>query len=148
MIFNLKTTRSSSGFTLIELLVVVAIIGIIAAIGFVSYNGYVDASKKKTAENAMMQLSLAQTEYYSENSSYYGDGSATGTATDCTPTSTKSNTVEAALVEGAELFTDELSYNVCIILNKDKNYYIVSEKVGGGCKIKLDGKQTFYRDEC
>ena len=144
MILNLKTTRGSSGFTLIELLVVVAIIGIIAAIGFVSYNGYVDASKKKTAENAMMQLSLAQTEYYSENSSYYGVGSGTN----CTPTSATSNTVEAALVEGAELFTDELSYNVCIILNKDKNYYIVSEKVGGECKIKLDGKQTFYRDEC
>lgn len=144
MILNLKTTRGSSGFTLIELLVVVAIIGIIAAIGFVSYNGYVDASKKKTAENAMMQLSLAQTEYYSENSSYYGVGSGTN----CTPTSTTSNTVEAALVEGAELFTDELSYNVCIILNNDKNYYIVSEKVGGECKIKLDGKQTFYRDEC
>ena len=144
MILNLKTTRGSSGFTLIELLVVVAIIGIIAAIGFVSYNGYVDASKKKTAENAMMQLSLAQTEYYSENSSYYG----LGTGTNCNPTSATSNTVEAALVEGAELFTDELSYNVCIILNNDKNYYIVSEKVGGGCKIKLDGKQTFYRDEC
>ena len=144
MILNLKTTRGSSGFTLIELLVVVAIIGIIAAIGFVSYNGYVDASKKKTAENAMMQLSLAQTEYYSENSTYYGVGSGTN----CTPTSATSNTVEAALVEGAELFTDELSYNVCIILNNDKNYYIVSEKVGGGCKIKLDGKQTFYRDEC
>ena len=144
MIFNLKTTRGSSGFTLIELLVVVAIIGIIAAIGFVSYNGYVDASKKKTAENAMMQLSLAQTEYYSENSSYYG----VGAGTNCNPTSATSNTVEAALVEGAELFTDELSYNVCIILNNDKNYYIVSEKVGGGCKIKLDGKQTFYRDEC
>ena len=91
-----------------------------------------------------MQLSLAQTEYYSENSSYYGVGSGTN----CTPTSATSNTVEAALVEGAELFTDELSYNVCIILNKDKNYYIVSEKVGGECKIKLDGKQTFYRDEC
>ena len=144
MIFNLKTTRGSSGFTLIELLVVVAIIGIIAAIGFVSYNGYVDASKKKTAENAMMQLSLAQTEYYSEYSSYYG----LGAGTNCNPTSATSNTVEAALVEGAELFTDELSYNVCIILNNDKNYYIVSEKVGGGCKIKLDGKQTFYRDEC
>ena len=144
MILNLKTTRGSSGFTLIELLVVVAIIGIIAAIGFVSYNGYVDASKKKTAENAMMQLSLAQTEYYSEYSSYYG----LGAGTNCNPTSATSNTVEAALVEGAELFTDELSYNVCIILNNDKNYYIVSEKVGGGCKIKLDGKQTFYRDEC
>jgi hypothetical protein len=29
-----------------------------------------------------------------------------------------------------------------------KNYYIVSEKDGGGCKIKLDGKQVFTREGC
>ena len=133
-----------SGFTLIELLVVVAIISIIAAIGFVAYSGYVEAAKKKTAENAMMQLSLAQTEYYSENSSYYGVSSGST----CSPTSATSDAVEAALIEGAELFTDELDYNVCIIENNTRNYYIVSERNGGGCKIKLDGKQVFTREGC
>ena len=63
----------SSGFTLIELLVVVAIIGIIAGVGIVAYSGYTTHLKKKSAENALMQLSLAQTEYYSDNS-YYGAG--------------------------------------------------------------------------
>ena len=92
----------------------------------------------------MMQLSLAQTEYYSENSSYYGVGSGTN----CSPTSATSDAVETALIEGAELFTDDLDYNVCIILNNTKNYYIVSEKDGGGCKIKLDGKQLFTREGC
>jgi type IV pilus assembly protein PilE len=133
-----------SGFTLIELLVVVAIISIIAAIGFVAYSGYVEAAKKKTAENAMMQLSLAQTEYYSENSSYYGVSSGST----CSPTSATSDAVEAALIEGAELFTDEVGYNVCIIENNTRNYYIVSERNGGGCKIKLDGKQVFTREGC
>ena len=137
-------TTSRSGFTLIELLVVVAIISIIAAIGFVAYSGYVEAAKKKTAENAMMQLSLAQTEYYSENSSYYGVSSGST----CSPTSATSDAVEAALIEGAELFTDELDYNVCIIENNTRNYYIVSERNGGGCKIKLDGKQVFTREGC
>ena len=137
------TTRRS-GFTLIELLVVVAIISIIAAIGFVAYSGYVEAAKKKTAENAMMQLSLAQTEYYSENSSYYGVSSGST----CSPTSATSDAVEAALIEGAELFTDELDYNVCIIEKNTRNYYIVSERNGGGCKIKLDGKQVFTREGC
>ena len=139
------TTRRS-GFTLIELLVVVAIISIIAAIGFVAYSGYVEAAKKKTAENAMMQLSLAQTEYYSENSSYFGAGS--GTSTDCSPSPATSDAAETALIEGSELFTDDLDYNVCIILNDTKNYYIISEKDGGGCKIKLDGKQVFTREGC
>ena len=50
---------------------VVAILGILAAIGIASYNGYVDSSKKKSAENIMMQIGLAQTEYYSDNSTYY-----------------------------------------------------------------------------
>ena len=51
--------------------VVVAILGIIAAIGISSYSGYVSATKKKSVENAMMQMSLGQTEYYSNNGYYY-----------------------------------------------------------------------------
>ena len=61
----------SSGFTLIELLVVVALLGIISSIGIVSYSGYVDSAKRKSAENIMMQISLAQSEYISDNDSYY-----------------------------------------------------------------------------
>ena len=74
------TTRTR-GFTLIELLVVVGIIGILAAIGIVSYNGYVNSSKKKSAENIMMQIGLAQTEYYSDNSKYF----TSVNGTNCTP---------------------------------------------------------------
>ena len=64
-------TTKSYGFSLIELLVVVAILGIISAIGVVSYSGYVESSKRKSAENIMMQISLAQSEYYSDNDNYY-----------------------------------------------------------------------------
>ena len=64
-------TSKSLGFTLIELLVVVAIIGILAAIGIVSYNGYVSSAKKTSAKNVMQQISLGQTEYYSDNGRYY-----------------------------------------------------------------------------
>ena len=71
----------SRGFTLIELLVVVAIIGILAGVGIVAYSGYVDASKKKSAQNIMMQISLANTEYYSDNGIYYRN--STGTSAKC-----------------------------------------------------------------
>ena len=67
----------SSGFTLIELLVVVAILGIIAAIGIVSYNGYVRSAKKGSAENVRQQISLGQTEYYSDNGMYYRNSTGT-----------------------------------------------------------------------
>ena len=86
-------TTKSSGFTLIELLVVVAILGIIAAIGISSYNGYVAGAKRKSAENVMQQISLGQTEYYSDNGMYYMNT----TSTNCSPTSATSTQIEQAL---------------------------------------------------
>jgi type IV pilus assembly protein PilE len=56
-----KINSTTQAFSLIELLVVVAILGIISAIGITSYQGYVSSTKKKSVENAMMQMSLAQT---------------------------------------------------------------------------------------
>lgn len=64
------------GFTLIELLVVVAILGVLAAIGTISYSSYVTSSKMSGAENTMAQISLAQTEYYSDTNSYYVQGTS------------------------------------------------------------------------
>ena len=83
-------TTKSSGFTLIELLVVVAILGIISAIGIVSYNGYVSSSKKKSAENIMIQISLAQSEYYSDEDRYFTPG--------CGPNNSTSTTLETTFI--------------------------------------------------
>ena len=137
------STRSSA-FTLIELLVVIAIIGILSAVGTVAYNGYIGGTKKKAAENVLMQIGLAQTEYYSDTSTYY----TTGSGTNCTPTSTTSTAIEGALLNGADLITDEIGFEMCIHEASPSNYKIVGKQTTSSCIIRVDGNQTSSRENC
>ena len=136
-------TTKSSGFTLIELLVVVAILGIIAAVGVTSYNGYVAGAKRKSAENVMQQISLGQTEYYSDNGMYYMNS----TSTNCTPTSSTSSQIEQALLGGADNITAEMGYELCIS-NSSSNYQITAKETDGSCKITMDSLNVFTRQNC
>ena len=94
------TTRSS-GFTLIELLVVVAIIGILSAIGITSYSGYVSNAKIKNAENTLLQLSLAQTEFFSDNRIFNVDADV-----NCPATSDTTTELETDLLGGTGVITE------------------------------------------
>ena len=133
----------SSGFTLIELLVVVAILGIIAAIGIVSYNGYVSSAKKRSAENVMQQISLGQTEYYSDNGIYYRNS----TGTSCNPTSTTSSAIETNLLGGTDSITSEMGYELCVA-NDATNYKVVAKENGGNCEITMTALGAFVRTNC
>ena len=133
----------SSGFTLIELLVVVAILGIIAAVGVSSYNGYVSSAKRKSAENVMQQISLGQTEYYSDMGIYYLNSSGTS----CTPSPTTSTQIETNLLGGADNINDEMGYQLCIA-NHSSNYLINANEVGGNCEIEMTALGTFTRRNC
>tara|TARA_A100001037_G_scaffold282224_1_gene286644 strand:+ start:307 stop:720 length:414 start_codon:yes stop_codon:yes gene_type:complete len=133
----------SSGFTLIELLVVVAILGIIAAVGISSYNGYVASTKRKSAENVMQQISLGQTEYYSDMGIYYLNSSGTS----CTPSATTSTQIETNLLGGADNINDEMGYQLCIA-NHSSNYLINANEVGGNCEIEMTALGTFTRRNC
>ena len=152
----------SSGFTLIELLVVVAILGILGAIGTVTYKGYIDSSKKKSTENIMRQIMLAQTEYYSSNQMYYTGGS---TAKNCAPSIDKSEDIQKNLFDNKEIILDSnyskfekanTGYLLCVA-DDPSNFKIVAQEQDNntgnldknGCKISLTaGNERSYNNKC
>ena len=120
----------NKGFSLIELLVVVAIIGILSAIGTLAYNGYVSKARKSSAENAMMQIALAQTEYYSNIVQWFK------TSSTCNVDS--SDSIENNLFDGGDIITDESGYQMCIV-EKGSSYKITAKSSRDGCTLTMSG---------
>ena len=125
------------GFTLIELLVVVAILGILAAVGIQAYNGYVSSAKKKSAENIMQQIALAQTEYYSTYGLYF----ETGGCGDDKATTTTSDKINLLLE--SNVIKEDVGYYFCTENHADKDYIIKANAIKGECWRKFDGKGNF-----
>ena len=128
-------TTKSSGFTLIELLVVVAILGILSSIGIVSYQGYVSGAKQKSTENAMQQISLAQTEEYASAGEYH-------TSTTCgDPSETSSDDIETELFGGGDIITEESGYDMCIAAD-GTSYKIIASNGDKTITLSANGVWT------
>ena len=128
----------SRGFTLIELLVVVAILGILSAIGVVAYSGYQESAKRKSAENTMLQISLQQTEYYSDNSEYYKPHGS-----NCVPDATSNTDLANKLFIN---IAADIDFDICISPSGTNDYQIRAQSSENDCLITWDNvSQQFNR---
>ena len=79
----------------------------------------------------MMQISLGQIEYYSDNGAYYGPS-----GTICSPTDGTSDDIETNLLGGTDSINKEMGYFMCVVTSTN-DYTIIAEEREGTKKCEM-----------
>ena len=94
----------------------------------------------------MLQISLAETEEYSNGGEYFvqaEDGA-------CTPTEDDSDEIETELFGGGDIIPTSNGYEICVAASEN-SYVIVAEEQKSGadkCTIELTANGTWTRSNC
>ena len=94
----------------------------------------------------MLQISLAQTEEYSNSGSYY-----TQDDDSCTPSSSTSNDIETILFGGGDQIGKDMGYEICVASIGSSNFNIIAEEIKNEnpCQLILSRNGNFTRgDDC
>ena len=149
----MRNKKNLSGFTLTELLVVVAILGVLSAVGIVSYNGYVGSAQRKSAENLMQQIALAQSEHLSDNGIYYNVTEANCDPTTETLTDIYLNLLGSTTAARATEKAKDSAFGICI--SKDErgeeatqtDYLITASEINGTLEIYMNSQGEIDTNE-
>ncbi len=140
--------KNFKGFTLIELLVVVAIIGFLSAVGVYSYNGYIKASKKQSAKNTMMQIGLAQTEFYSNSGFYWYNGLDDSTSCTAAGSDAATAAIGLGLFDKETYISPDVGFNFCVVENGANFEVQAVYKADTTCMLRLDDSNVIDDTDC
>ena len=125
-------------------MVVVAILGILSAVGITSYNGYISSAERNSAQNLMQQISLGQSEFFSDNSNFYSVTENTCTPTVETLSAIYEDLLGSTSTARATVKANESAYVICISRDVagSTDYLITAENETTRLTLNSEGDST------